>query len=265
MQIRLAYGRHGLDVDLPDGTDIIRPAYPAPAPDPHHALVAALSDPLGRRPLRDTVRPGAHVVVAVCDITRPQPRPEMLRALIQHLDGVVRPQDITVLVASGTHRACTQAELSEMLGADIVRTCRVVNHDARQSSGLRYVGRTADAVPVWLAAEWVDADVRVTTGFVEPHFFAGFSGGPKLVAPGLAGLETVLHLHDTVRIGSPRATWGVCIGNPVHDSIRMAAALSPPTCPWTLSSTIGTGSRTPSPARCSPFTRPLDGSAGESR
>jgi nickel-dependent lactate racemase len=81
-----------------------------------------------------------------------------------------------------------------------------------------------NGVPVWLNSEWVSADVRITTGFVEPHFFAGFSGGPKLVAPGLAGLETVLTLHDASRIGSARATWGVCEGNPVHDDVRAIAA-----------------------------------------
>jgi nickel-dependent lactate racemase len=80
-----------------------------------------------------------------------------------------------------------------------------------------------DAVPVWLCREWVEADVRITTGFAEPHFFAGFSGGPKMITPGLAGLETVLVLHDARRIGSPDARWGVCEGNPVHDDIRAAA------------------------------------------
>jgi nickel-dependent lactate racemase len=79
-------------------------------------------------------------------------------------------------------------------------------------------------VPVWLNRHWVDADIRITTGFVEPHFFAGFSGGPKLVAPGLAGLDTVLTLHDARRIGDANAVWGVCEGNPVHDDVRAIAA-----------------------------------------
>ncbi len=86
------------------------------------------------------------------------------------------------------------------------------------------MGTLGDGVPVWLNSEWVDADVRITTGFVEPHFFAGFSGGPKLVAPGLAALETVLVLHDAQRIGHPRATWGIIEGNPVHDDVRAIAA-----------------------------------------
>jgi nickel-dependent lactate racemase len=111
-----------------------------------------------------------------------------------------------------------------MLGDDVVDRVRVVNHDARDDASLVYLGRHGADVPVFLNREWVNADVRITTGFVEPHFFAGFSGGPKLVAPGLAGLETVLTLHDAARIGDPRATWAVCEGNPVHDDIRAVVA-----------------------------------------
>ena len=109
-----------------------------------------------------------------------------------------------VLVATGTHRGNTDAELRAMLGDEVVDRVRVVNHDARDDSSLVYLGRHGADVPVLLNRAWVEADVRITTGFVEPHFFAGFSGGPKLVAPGLAGLETVLTLHDAKRIGDPR-------------------------------------------------------------
>jgi lactate racemase len=90
-----------------------------------------------------------------------------------------------------------------MFGDDVVDSVRIVNHDARASDTHRFVGTFGDGVPVWLNEQWVDADVRITTGFVEPHFFAGFSGGPKMVAPGLAALDTVLVLHDARRIGDP--------------------------------------------------------------
>jgi nickel-dependent lactate racemase len=229
MRVTLAYGRTGLDVDLPAGrVDLVTPHHPRPLADPQAAVVAALEAPVGTEPLRSRVRPGQQVVVSVCDGTRAQPREVMLAALLQHLDGVLDPADLTVLIATGTHRANTDAELREMLGDAVVDRCRVVNHDARDESSLAFLGESADGVPVWVNRLWVDADVRVTTGFVEPHFFAGFSGGPKMVTPGLAGLETVKHLHDIRRIGHPDATWGRCIGNPVHDSIRAAAAMCPP-------------------------------------
>jgi nickel-dependent lactate racemase len=151
----------------------------------------------------------------------------MLRAILDELDGIIPPEDVTILVATGTHRRSTEGELDGLLGADIRARCPVVDHDARDRSTHVDLG-VVDDVPVLIDRTWVEADLRITTGFVEPHFFAGFSGGPKMVAPGLAGLETTLALHDARRIGNPRATWGVCEGNPVHDAIRRVAATAPP-------------------------------------
>jgi nickel-dependent lactate racemase len=163
------------------------------------------------------------VAISACDGTRPQPRELMVPAVLDELEGIVDPGDVVVLVATGTHRGNSQAELRAMFGDAVVDRVRIVNHDARDPGSLRWLGRFGDDVPVWLNREWADADVRITTGFVEPHFFAGFSGGPKLVAPGLAALETVLTLHDSARIGHPKSVWGVVHGNPVHDDVRAIA------------------------------------------
>jgi nickel-dependent lactate racemase len=147
----------------------------------------------------------------------------MLRGIMEVVDGVIRPEDVVVIIATGTHRASTDEERRAMLGDTVLATWRVIDHDARARSSLVDLGMVGD-VPVLLNREWVDADLRITTGFVEPHFFAGFSGGPKMVAPGLAGIETTLELHNARRIGDPRATWGVIEGNPVHDAVRAIAA-----------------------------------------
>jgi nickel-dependent lactate racemase len=225
MRVHLAYGESGLDIDLPSGrTTVIKPAYTAAAPDQPAVLRAALRDPIAGPPLRDVVRRGQTVAISVCDGTRAQPRHLMVPAVLDELDGIIDPADVTVLVATGTHRGNTDAEIRAMLGDEVVDRIRVVNHDARDPSGLVHLGEHGNGVPVWLNRLWVEADVRITTGFVEPHFFAGFSGGPKLAVPGLAGLETVLTLHNAARIGSPRATWGICEGNPVHDDIRAVVA-----------------------------------------
>ena len=96
-----------------------------------------------------------------------------------------------------------------MLGDGILGACRVINHDARDDSSLVDLGESGNGVPTRLCRHWLEADLRITTGFVEPHFFAGFSGGPKMVAPGLAGLDTVLTLHDAARVGDPHSTWGI--------------------------------------------------------
>jgi lactate racemase len=223
--VRLAYGDDGLDVCLPaDRTDVVEPRFRPGVADADSVLADALRKPVAGWPLRDLVRPGQTVAVSICDATRPQPRHLMIPALLAELDGVVRPDDITLLVATGTHRANTESELAAMLGREIVDAVRVINHDARDDASLTWCGSHGRDVPVWLNRAWVEADVRITTGFVEPHFFAGFSGGPKLVAPGLAGLQTVLTLHDAARIGDARATWGITYGNPVHDDVRAIAA-----------------------------------------
>ena len=223
MKVNLEYGTDGLSVNLPDrNTTVIQPRDRPAAADPHAAIVHALRNPEGTRPLRELARKGATVAISVCDITRAQPRPQVLRALLEEMPQV-RPEDVVVCVATGTHRANTDAEVEAMLGKKLAGSLRVVMHDARDDNTLTRLDDTSAGVPVWLNRDWVTADLRITTGFVEPHFFAGFSGGPKMVAPGLAGLETVMTLHDAARIGHPMAAWGVTQGNPVHDDVREIA------------------------------------------
>lgn len=224
MNVRLAYGTTGLDITVdPEVTTVVEPVQHPAAGSPEAALRTALRDPVAGPPLRARVRPGQTVAISACDGTRPQPRHLMIPAILEELDGITRLEDIVILVATGTHRGNDDRELRRMFGDAVLDSVRVVNHDARDASQLAFAGTYGNGVPVWLNRAWLDADVRITTGFVEPHFFAGFSGGPKLVAPGLAGLETVLVLHDARRIGDKRATWGITSGNPVHDDVRAIA------------------------------------------
>jgi lactate racemase len=227
MKVRLAYGAGGLEVELPEErTTVVEPEFHAGAQDERAVLRAALAAPVAGPPLSALARPGAKVAISMCDGTRPQPRDKMIPAVLEALG--VPDADVVILVATGTHRANTEAEIRAMLGDEVVDRVRVVNHDARDRDSLEYLGEHGRGVPVWINRLWVEADLRITTGFVEPHFFAGFSGGPKLVTPGLAGLDTVLVLHDAARIGDPRATWGVIDDNPVHEDIRAAAAAAAP-------------------------------------
>ncbi len=224
MRVDLAYGDNGLSVELPDSPTVVIEPHPRPGVvDPHAALVEALTRPVAGPPLRRLVRKGQTVAISVCDGTRTQPRALVVGSILEQLEGLVDPSDVVVVLATGTHRPNTPAEIDSMLGADLVRTVRVVNHDCRDPAGLTYMGRLGADVPVWINSEWLAADVRITTGFVEPHMFAGFSGGPKMVAPGLAGIETVLVLHDSKRIGHPSARWGVIDGNPIQSDVRAIA------------------------------------------
>ena len=225
MRVRLAYGRSGLTIDVPrERTTVIEPVQAPALEDPGAALTAALRRPIAGPPLRELAKPGQSVAISVCDITRAQPRREMVGAVLDELAGFLRPEDVTILIATGTHRANTPAELRAMLDDGILGSCRVINHDARDDSSLVDLRETGNGVPTRLCRHWLEADLRITTGFVEPHFFAGFSGGPKMVAPGLAGLDTVLTLHDAARVGDPRSTWGIIDDNPLHSDIRAIAA-----------------------------------------
>ena len=223
MRVQLDYGSDGLGVDLPEErTVVIAPRHLPAVNDPSAALRAALRQPTAGAPLAALVRAGDTVAIAVCDITRAQPRALMLQAIFAELPQVA-PEQVVILVATGTHRANTRDELVAMLGADIVDRYSVVNHDSRDAAMLVSAGTTSTGVPILLNRRWLDATVRITTGFVEPHFFAGFSGGPKMVAPGLAGLDTVLALHDARHVGHAKATWAVVDGNPIHDDVREIA------------------------------------------
>ncbi|MDA1258499.1 MAG: nickel-dependent lactate racemase [Chloroflexi bacterium] len=229
MKVSLAYGDGRLPLTLPEErTTVVTPTFRPALPDPERALRNALRSPIGPSPLRELAHKGQRVAISVCDVTRAQPRRLMVRAILDELEGLIRPEDVTILIATGTHRANTDDEIRGMLGGEITSACRVVNHVARDEGSLIDLGVVGDGVPVKLNRDWVEADLRITTGFVEPHFFAGFSGGPKMVAPGLAGIETVLTLHDAARIGHPDATWGVIEGNPVHDDVRAIARVAPP-------------------------------------
>jgi nickel-dependent lactate racemase len=223
MLIDLAYGRTGLTVELPDDrTTVIEPTYVPGLPDQTGAVRDAVRNPIGTPTLRQIVSRGDTVAISVCDVTRPMPSATVLPVVLGEL-GHIDPDDIVILVATGTHRANTRDELEGMLGREVVERYRVVGHDAFEASGLTQMADTSGGIPVWLDRLWAESDIRITTGFVEPHFFAGFSGGPKMVAPGLAGFDTIMRLHDAKMIGHPRATWGITEGNPIHGAIREIA------------------------------------------
>lgn len=218
--LRIDYGTSGLEIEVPEArTTVIEPSHRAGLADPIERLRGTLRNPTGAKPLRECVAPGQRVAISVCDITRPQPRREMLNAIFEELSHL-RPEDFVILIATGTHRSNTQTELCDMLGSEIAEHYLVVNHDGADESSLLRLEDASPGVPLLLNREWLEADFRITTGFVEPHLFAGFSGGPKLVAPGLAGLETIMVLHNAERIRHPKAIWGETIGNPIHDDIR---------------------------------------------
>lgn len=230
MQIKLAYGRDGLPVNLPDNTAVVAaPGLPG-LPDEAAALQQALRRPIESGPLADKIKPGDRVVIVHSDITRATPNDRILPVLLAEVEaaGAAR-QDITLINALGTHRRQTGAELRAMLGDQIVDNYRCLQHDPHDEANLVSLGRTSFGHPVRVNRRYLAADVRILTGFIEPHFFAGFSGGPKGVLPALAGAESVLTNHGREMIAHPQATWGVTAGNPLWEEMREVALRTNPT------------------------------------
>jgi lactate racemase len=225
MKVHLAYGRNGLDVEFPDGrTTVITPSHVVGLPDERAAFVEALKKPIAAKPLGETVRPEDRICIVFSDITRATPNERIIPWLLAELERCgARRENITLLNGLGTHRPNTKAELEKLLTPAVVANYRVVNHEPVNPLALAKLGVTRSGNEIQLNRHLVEADVRIITGFIEPHFFAGFSGGPKGVMPGVAGQQTVERNHGAAMIGHPGATWGVTFGNPLWEEILEVA------------------------------------------
>jgi len=228
MRLKLAYGRDGLWVELPDrNVTVVEPRFVAGLPDEKAAITQALRRPLDSPPLRQLATPGDTVAIVFSDITRPTPNDRLLPPLLAELSHVPREQ-ITLINATGMHRANTEEELHRMLGDEIVDGYRILQHDAYDEDSLVNLGRTRFGREILVNRAYAEATVKILTGFIEPHFFAGFSGGPKAVLPGVAGARLVLENHGAAMLDDPGATWGVTDGNPVWEEMLEVALKTTP-------------------------------------
>ena len=229
--LRLAYGRHGLTIALPDDAPltVVEPRFAPGLADERAAILAALRAPLDAPPLRSLAQPDDTVAVVFSDLTRPMPNDRVLPPLLDELAQAGVGDDRIVLVnALGTHRPQTADELARMLGDDVARRYRVVQHDAWDDAALVEVARNRAGRAVRVNRAYAEATLRILTGFIEPHFFAGFSGGPKAVLPGIAEIEAILDNHSAEMIAHPNATWAVTVGNPVWEEMLAVAQATAP-------------------------------------
>lgn len=220
MLCSLNYGKSGLDVTLPDDWDVtvLRKKRMPVAPDSAAAVMAALDAPLGSATIETEARGRASACILVCDITRPVPNRLVLRPIIERLRGA-GVKSITVLVATGLHRPNEGLELQEVIGDPwVFDHASVVNHFARRADDHAAVGTTRQGIPVALDRRFLEADIRVAVGLVEPHFMAGWSGGRKLALPGVASAETITAFHSARILGHPNADTAVLDGNPLHEA-----------------------------------------------
>lgn len=228
MRVKLDYGRTGLEVELPEqtiGPLEIRTAEPIRKPET--AVWQALRQPIGTPPLAELARGRRNACVVVCDITRPVPNRILLPPILQTLEEAgIQRQNILILIATGLHRSNLGAELEEMLGAEIVSRYRIENHYGKRLHEHSFLGYSPRGVPVYIDRRYVEADLKITTGLIEPHLMAGYSGGRKVICPGLAALETVKFWHGPDFLEHPRADCGIVDGNPVHEEATAIARLA---------------------------------------
>ena len=229
MKTEFAFGKRGLTVTLPEGPRyrLILCRSSAPVADPVAAIEAALDAPIGRAPLAELAAGRRSAAISVCDITRPAPNRVTLPPLLERLHRAGISKDaVTILIATGLHRQATRDELNTILGPEIAAGYRIGNHDARDRAAHRSLGYTGRGTPVFIDERFMAADLHITLGFIEQHLMLGFSGGRKLVAPGVAGEETIRTIHSPRFMRESAATEGSIEGNPLHAELLEIAAMA---------------------------------------
>ncbi len=223
MIINLAYGKTELSIDLSEkyNIDIIEPYWIEGLANQSYAITKALRNPYESKPLREIVS-NNRVAIIFSDITRATPYDIIIPAILNEIPDTLR-ENICFFCANGTHRKVTQAELINILGENIVNNYKIIQNDVNHPELFEYVGTTKSGNDIFLNKEILKYDIKILTGFIEPHFFAGFSGGGKALVPGMAGLKTIRNNHSIANLSHKRATWGITNGNPIWEEIMEAA------------------------------------------
>jgi nickel-dependent lactate racemase len=229
MNVHFAFGKTGLELRLPDrySYKLLEARSASPLPNWRETLVRALDAPIAGAPLEQLAAGKRSAAISVCDITRPAPNRLVLPHVLERLEraGIAR-ESVTILIATGLHRPATEAEIVEIVGREIAGSVRVVNHNARNLSEHRALGETQSGTSVYIDDRFISADLRITLGFIEPHLMLGFSGGRKLVAPGLAAQETIKVLHSPKFMRDPRTVEGSVQDNPLHRELLEIARMA---------------------------------------
>lgn len=229
MEMMFAFGRSGIRITLPAGPDymLVESRSAKPLANPPAALEHALDHPIGGESLRQMAAGKRTAAISICDITRPVPNSVILPQLLARLDEAGIPMEgITIMIATGLHRAATTNEIRAIVGEKIAARYRIVNHDAKRKDDHRWLGSTRADTPVWIDERFMAADLHITIGLIEQHLMLGFSGGRKLIAPGVAAQETIKVIHSPRFMREPNATEGRTTDNPLHAELLEIAAMA---------------------------------------
>src|ERR1700730_14135059 len=229
MRVKLDYGRTGVEVEIPSerlvGPLAIKDA--VPLANPEQAVAEVLARPVGTPPLAELAKGRHSACIVICDVTRPVPNRLLLPPMLTILEEQgISSDDILILIATGLHRPNQGNELEEMVGPDIVKHYRIENHFGKKLSDHEFLGVTPNGVPAYVDKRYVHADLKITTGLIEPHLMAGYSGGRKVICPGIAALETVKIGHGPKFLEHPKADCGFVEGNPVHEENTRIAKMA---------------------------------------
>lgn len=229
MKIRLDYDKEGLEVEVPDkNIERILEMKSLPAVlKPQEAIKRALTNPSGSPPLTDIARGRKSACIVISDKTRPVPNKVILPGLLETLeDSGTKRGEITILIATGMHAPVEERELVELVGKDIAANYRIVNHLARKDEAHTFLGETSSGIPAYINSIYCSSDLKILTGFIEPHLMAGFSGGRKSICPGISSVKTLRIYHGPRLVESPLSTPGILEGNPCHEEALEIAKMA---------------------------------------
>lgn len=222
MHIRLKYGEEGLDLEFPETSNFVGVLYPQEAevlPVPEDAVQQSLLRPIESEPLKELGRDKTDAVIVISDITRPVPNALLLPIIIQHLEAAGIPSaKITILIATGIHRPNEGKELERLVGKEIASSYRIINHFSKNLDDMVLVGHIGNGVPALVNKHYLAADLKILTGFIEPHMWAGFSGGRKSILPGISSVKTLEFMHGPEMVAHPQTRYGILKGNPFHEA-----------------------------------------------
>jgi len=220
MKIKLDYGKTGLDIELPDENVAgVLDLNPTPAlEDADSEVRNQLENPIGTEALKELATGKQSACILICDITRPVPNELILKPVLETLEqaGISR-ENILILIATGLHRPNEGSEIEELVGSKIAQNYRVENHHGKELHEHTHLGESPNGVPIWIDSRYLEADLKIATGLIEPHFMAGYSGGRKLICPGISAYETIKVWHSPKFLEHPKADTGFLDGNPVHE------------------------------------------------
>lgn len=228
MKFNLPYGRANIEIEIDNKYDpFLLPQKDSIAlKDPNNVLQEKLRNPINLAALRDLAKPSSRVGIIVNDNTRPTPTAFLLPTILHEIEQVHK-ENITFFVATGSHRKCSNEELRRILGNGVATKYPVIQNDATNPSEFEYIGKSKYGNDIFINSKLMRCDLLISIGFIEPHFFAGFSGGLKNVLPGMASIESIMANHSPRMVDNSNATWGITDGNPIWEDINSLKPLVP--------------------------------------